>query len=285
MQTVYIGNTLINDVMLGSQRMDDVLEVNQGINKNVRDFALAAGISDTNIINSLDNLVFDLTNNNLLNKFYAIYPLVGGTADSCKWNLISTSSFNLNYTGSFNFTNTGISGSGTTSNTNTSFTPSTNTADWATNNSFGVYVNTNVSGGYDMGAESPFPASPTNADTYLISRYTNNTAIFYNSGSVSVASTDSTGFWFGNVSGSAGTNINLYKNGTSVASKASPTTYTITKPLFFTANNPEGAAVANENSRRQYSFAFIARAFNSSEALTLSNIVNTFQTSLGRNVY
>ena len=26
MQTVYIGNTLVNDVMLGSQRMDDVLQ-------------------------------------------------------------------------------------------------------------------------------------------------------------------------------------------------------------------------------------------------------------------
>jgi hypothetical protein len=282
---IYLGNTLINDVMLGSQRMDDVLEINQGINQNVRNFALAAGIADTTLINSLDNLVFDLANNNLLNKFYAIYPLVGGSSDSCKFNLISTASFTLNYTGSFNFTNTGISGSGTTSNINTSFTPSTNTADWATNNSFGVYVNTNVSGGYDMGAESPFPASPANADTYLISRYTNNTASFANSGSISVASTDSTGFWFGVVSGSTGTNVNLYKNGTSVASKVSPTTYTITKPLFFTANNPEGAATANENSRRQYSFAFIARAFNSSEALTLSNIVNTFQTSLGRNVY
>jgi hypothetical protein len=27
MQTVYIGNTLVNDVMLGSQRMDDVFTV------------------------------------------------------------------------------------------------------------------------------------------------------------------------------------------------------------------------------------------------------------------
>ena len=28
MQTVYLGNTLINDVMLGSQRMDDVISFN-----------------------------------------------------------------------------------------------------------------------------------------------------------------------------------------------------------------------------------------------------------------
>ncbi len=26
MQTVYIGNTLVNDIMLGAQRMDDVLQ-------------------------------------------------------------------------------------------------------------------------------------------------------------------------------------------------------------------------------------------------------------------
>jgi len=285
MQTVYIGNTLVNDVMLGSQRMDDVLEINQGINQNVRNFALAAAINDTDIINSLDNLVSSLSNNNLLNKFYAIYPLVGGNSNSCKYNLISTSSFTLNYTGSFNFTNTGISGSGTTSNINTSFTPSLNSADWATNNSFGVYVNTNVTGGYDMGAESPFPASPANADTYLISRASGDTANFFNSSSISVASTDSRGFWFGCVSGSSGTNMNLYKNGTSVASKASPTTYTITRALYFTANNPESGPNANAQSIKQYSFAFIARAFNSSEASTLANIVNTFQTSLGRNVY
>jgi hypothetical protein len=284
MQTVYIGNTLVNDIFVGSVRMDDALEINQGIDQNVRNFALAAGINDTPIINSLDTFVSELKSNNLWNKFYALYPLVGGTSGSCKWNLITTSSFTLNYTGSFNFTNTGISGSGTTSNINTSFIPNINSADWATNNSFGVYVNTNVSGGYDMGAESPFPASPAGADTYLISRFSGDTAYFHNSSSVTVASTDSRGFWFGGVSGSSGTNMNLYKNGTSVASKASPTTYTITRALYFTANNTESGPAANANSTRQYSLSFIARAFNSTEASTLNNIVQTFQTSLGRNV-
>jgi len=282
MQTVYIGDTLINDIFIGNNRIDDTLEINQGIDQNVRNFALAAQINDTDIINSLDTFVSQLKSNNLWNKFYALYPLVGGTSDSCKWNLITTSSFTLNYTGSFNFTNTGISGSGTTSNTNTSFTPSINTSDWATNNSFGVYVNTNVSGGIDMGAESPFPASPAGADTYLISRYTNNLAYFFNSSSLTVASTDSTGFWFGCISGSSGTNMNLYKNGTSIASKASPTTYTITKALYFTANDADG--LTNERSTRQYSLSFIARAFNNTEASTLNTIVQTFQTSLGRNV-
>ena len=284
MQTVYVGNTLINDVMLGSQRMDDVLEINQGIDQNVRNFALAANINDSTLINSLDTLASQLKSNNLWNKFYALYPLVGGTSDSCKWNLITTSSFTLNYTGSFNFTNTGISGSGTTSNINTSFIPSINSTDWATNNSIGVYVNTNVTGGYDMGAESPFPASPAGADTYLISRFTDNTARFFNSSSLSVASTDSTGFWFGNISGSSGTNMNLYKNGTSVASKASPTTYTITRALYFTANNQESGPSASDNSRRQYSLSFIARAFNSTEASTFYTIVQNFQTSLNRQV-
>jgi len=282
MQTVYIGDTLINDIFIGNNRIDDTLEINQGIDQNVRNFALAAQINDTDIINSLDTFVSQLKSNNLWNKFYALYPLVGGTSDSCKWNLITTSSFTLNYTGSFNFTNTGISGSGTTSNINTTFTPSINSADWATNNSFGVYVNTNVTGGYDMGAESPFPASPAGADTYLISRYTNNLAYFFNSSSLTVASTDAKGFWFGGVSGSSGTNINLYKNGTSVASKASPTTYTITKALYFTANDADG--LTNERSTRQYSLSFIARAFNNTEASTLNTIVQTFQTSLGRNV-
>jgi hypothetical protein len=41
MQTVYIGNTLVNDVMLGAQRMDDVLQAKSAL--NIEYLVVAAG--------------------------------------------------------------------------------------------------------------------------------------------------------------------------------------------------------------------------------------------------
>ena len=66
MQTVYIGNTLVNDIFVGSIRMDDVLEINQGIDQNVRNFALAAGINDTPIINLCINILIVIYNQSLI---------------------------------------------------------------------------------------------------------------------------------------------------------------------------------------------------------------------------
>jgi len=48
MQTVYIGNTLVNDVMLGSQRMDDVFTLFTGNDQNLINFLNATGITNTN---------------------------------------------------------------------------------------------------------------------------------------------------------------------------------------------------------------------------------------------
>lgn len=45
MQTVYFGNTLINDVMLGSQRMDDVLTTNLIAFNSIRNDAFSASLS------------------------------------------------------------------------------------------------------------------------------------------------------------------------------------------------------------------------------------------------
>jgi hypothetical protein len=51
-------------------------------------FISAAGISDTTQVTAIDNLVFNLKQNNLWNKMYAIYPFVGGTSEiNHKYNL------------------------------------------------------------------------------------------------------------------------------------------------------------------------------------------------------
>jgi hypothetical protein len=81
-----------------------------------------------------------------------MYPLVGGTSTTCQYNLINTSSYQLAFSGSWNFNNNGISGSGTNNYAATGFRPLTASFDNLNkNNSFGVYVESNIAGGYDMG--------------------------------------------------------------------------------------------------------------------------------------
>ena len=70
MQTVYIGNTLINDVMLGSQRMEDVISFNY--DNNAINFLSATGLFDQQpVSNAINTLVTDL-------KGYDVYRQIGG---------------------------------------------------------------------------------------------------------------------------------------------------------------------------------------------------------------
>lgn len=86
MQTVYIGNTLVNDVMLGSQRMDDVTR-NTG-NITAEYLVLAGGAAGgSNGGNGAGGLLSgSLTL--LGNTIYQVYvaPRVGGTSDNTKGN-------------------------------------------------------------------------------------------------------------------------------------------------------------------------------------------------------
>ena len=52
-------------------------------------FINVAGIVNTTQKNALNTLVKDLKSTNLWTKFYAIYPVLGGTAYSHKYNLIN----------------------------------------------------------------------------------------------------------------------------------------------------------------------------------------------------
>lgn len=288
MQTIYIGNTLVNDIFLGNQRMDDVFEIFQGSNPIVQNFVKATGISDVTIINSLDTLVTSMQSNNLWDKMYAVYPLVGGTADTTKYNLVNTGSYTLQYTGSINYTTNGISGSGNTTNkgwANTQFylISSSLTSNYTSSNSFGVYVRNDLNTGYDMGVET----AGSGNDMYLISKYIDNKTYYYNgTGGLNASISDSSGFTVGTISGSSGVNQWIYKNGVNIVSSSNSVgMFLSNEPLYFMANNGNfGGTGINEPTSRQFAFMFMGKGLNSTDASNLYTIVQTFQTSLGRQV-
>ena len=81
------------------------------IDTNVSAFIEASGISSAIEKNALVNLVDNLKTNLLWSKFTSFYPLIGGTPDSDRYNLIDPSQFPLVFANSLNYTN-GLRGVG-----------------------------------------------------------------------------------------------------------------------------------------------------------------------------
>lgn len=283
MQTVYIGTTLVNDVMLGSQRMDDVLTRFTGNDPDVTNFVNATGITNTNTINALDTLVATLKFNSIWDKLYAIYPFVGGTQQTNKYNLINTGSYLLAFTGSWAYNDNGISGNGTDTYANTSFIPQSSVSNFVTNGSLGIYTRTNTtSSGYDMGCEDSVGSVRR---VYFISKNTGNKSSFDISVNPlsSTADQNGAGLFLANISGSNTNNQQIFRNGTSIASQTNVLTQTVSVPLFIGANNFRNLG-ANAIVSESFSLASIGKGLTDSEASTYYTIVQNFQTSLNRQV-
>ena len=92
-------------------------------------FITAAGITDTTQQNAIKTLVTDLKTAGVWSKMKAIYPMVGGTATSHKWNLknpIDTNgAYRLLFHGGWTHSSTGALPNGSTAYASTFLNPST----------------------------------------------------------------------------------------------------------------------------------------------------------------
>lgn len=246
-------------------------------------FLNAAGITDATITTAIDTLVIQLKTIGVWTKMKAIYPFVGGTASTHKFNLKNpadtNAAFRLVFSGGWTHSANGIQGNGTNAFANTFYVP--NTECNSQNNSIATYVRNNVNSGqpYDLAASTDFGA---NTNPYaLISRYTNDFAYYangsYNQG---VGSNDSRGFWNGFVDT---TNQRLFRNGIQASSTSIPVNNLPSFSLYLGANNGGGAASLFSN--KQFAFASMGGSkLTTAEATNLYTAVQAFQTTLGRQV-
>jgi hypothetical protein len=107
-----------------------------GIDPDALAFLTAAGISDSGQRSALDNLVKGLKFNGTWSKYTAIYPLLGGTANSHKYNLRDPrdldAAYRVVWIGSVSHGAAGVQGDGNTGYGDTRFT--------GICNSLGAYV-------------------------------------------------------------------------------------------------------------------------------------------------
>ena len=82
--------------------------------------------------------------------------------------------------------------------------------------------------------------------------------------------------------GNDGTNTYLRYNGTSVATGTDSTTRPNAN-IFIGSLNLGGTPYRGANAR--YQFFYVSDSLTSGEASTMETIINTFQTTIGRNLY
>jgi hypothetical protein len=237
-------------------------------------FITAAGITNGTQQSAVNQLVLDLKSYNIWTKMKAIYPIVGGSASTHKWNLKNPldtdAAFRLTFSTGWTHSSNGIAP--TNAFANSFYTPSVNGLLDSAHISFYSRTDTNLNQ-IDIGSQ-------TSSNYYVLQLRVSNLfyALINQSGLSSSANTNSTGFYIGNRQ--ASNNIDLFKNGT----KTDTTTVSGLRPsnaVYIGANNTGSAGTF---STKQCSFASLGDGLTDTEAVNFSTAVATFQTTLGRNV-
>lgn len=240
-------------------------------------FLTAAGITDPTIESAINNLVIDLKAQSLWTKMIAIYPFVGGTSTTHKYNLINPAdtdaAFRLTFSGTPTHNSNGITGNATNAYYNTYINAQ---SDLSQNDVSGfVYARTNTTN-VDFGAfsvDNGFQSSGRNPSNQFTTRCMSTNAGI----STTPTSSDSIGFW--TISRTSSVNYVKSKNKT----HTTITNTSVTGPniaIFGLCFNVSGTATAL-TSRNQALVGF-GEGLTTGEIDNLVDINETFQTTLGR---
>ena len=233
------------------------------------------------------NLVRDLNRSGLWSKMKAVYPFIGGTASSHKWNLIdpqdTDAAFRLTFSGGWTHASTGALPNGTNAYADTFVTPSTHLSQDSTHVSY--YSRQDSSNtGVVIGVERQSP--PNTRSTFI--------------------QPDVSGVTYTNVNGEvlgvvflqfSDTNGAAYYIANRTASNTQSAYRNATKAVTSTTSNSDGlststinlAALVRANTRQFWSdkecaFATIGDGLTDAEATLLYECVDRYQKFLGRAV-
>jgi hypothetical protein len=251
-------------------------------------FITAASITDATQQGAVNQLVLDLKSASIWTKMKAVYPFVGGSASSHKYNLKDPrdldAAFRLTFAGGWTHNANGITGNGSTSYGNTHLVA----ASVLTNNSthLSAYVRNNSGTGFDFGAflgdNKSFRYTIYEANTYSFSdQYDDTTGrVMWN------PQTDGTSVGFWTATRNASNSHKIYRNATVKASNTNSSIKNISDITLEMYIGCQLSGVGNplNYSSRNYSFMSIGDGFSDAEVTALNTIITTYQTTLSRNV-
>lgn len=241
-------------------------------------FLTATGITNPTIGSAICTLVTSMKANGTWAKCQAIYPFVGGTATTHKFNLKNPAdtdaAFRLGFVGGWSHSANGALPNGVNSYADTFYNFNTETT--VNNAFFGAYIRTNnVSGLQVYGLfQNPLLRVFHNLSNGNI-QIASNVVISY-------TPSPSTGFFFSRRTSSSFNQS--YRNGVSVGTTTASTTSLPAFNFYYGATNNNGVVVYY--SAHQIAFAILggSTSMSNTDAVNLYSTIQTFQTTLGRQV-
>ena len=244
-------------------------------------FITATAITDTTQKNAINDLVLGLKADSLWTKMLAVYPFVGGTATTCKFNLknpLNTdAAFRLSFVGGWTFSNNGIQPNGANTYADTFLIPLTH---WTLgSSSISAYSRAN---NVDPIGVS-FGSKGVNFSSALYSAINaTNVSIFHNQQlPITPAPPTTTALNF--ISSRINTTEIIVAYNGSTTNNASNVGNLSPASIYLSARNNNNG-VPDLYSSRQLAFAHIGTGLTQAECTLLYNRIQTFQTTLGRQV-
>lgn len=250
-------------------------------------FFTAASITDTTQKNAVNQLVLDLKSASIWTKMKALYPVVGGVASSHAVNLKTPGTYNLTFQTGWTHASTGMTPNGATY-ANTGLAPGTIGMS-SSSLHLSYYSRTTSVNGTSRVCIGSTSGIDDNSNITILT--------FGNSGTAEVGSIagrlDATeysptttlsnyvGLKFVTVNGNR--NARYYKNGVFIPNQVAQTRNLDQYPLYLSAINRYNT-IADTFNNQQCAFASIGDGLTDAEASSFYTAVQTYQTTLGRQV-
>ena len=259
------------------------------IDPDAQAFITAAAITDPTQQAAINTLVVVLKGYNVWTKMKALYPFVGGTASTHKWNLknpLNTdAAFRILWSGGVTHSSNGVQFGGVNGFGDTRLNALANTT--ISNVSFGLYSRTNNVHTGINGVVDSFSGN-TSGITINIKSGDNNT--YYSSNNYVLDGngnfvTDTRGLFVATKDTSLAFPSALYRNGIGIRS-ATPTFENIPNGNVYLGARNNLAAIPNAQffDNKELAFAFIGNTLTATDNSNFYTAVQAFQTALNRNV-
>jgi len=248
-------------------------------------FLTATGITDPTISSAINTLVVDLKDDNVWNSIMALWPFVGGTATTHKYNLVdpqdTDAAYRLTFGGTWTHDANGATPNGAGGTYANTYLSPTDSPLSATNGFMYYYCPANYAAGQfvDIGSGT---YSPTGEST-LVTRWVDNNAYFiwYNSsgtpGFFSTSNATTTGHLMVN---KVSTGVQGWKNGVKIGTSATNGLTTRDLDLYLAAEN--NGTTSFRNSPRRHATTAVGEGLTDAQGLALYNAISAFNTTLGR---
>jgi hypothetical protein len=241
-------------------------------------FITAAGITDATQKSAVNQLVLDLKSYGIWTlPSIVIYPMVGGTNSSTSYNLINPSLFQISWAGGVTSSSNGVSFNGINSYGNTGYNPSTQGTLNSSHLSYYSRTNSN-------GTEVEIGAMQPGGNYNMLEIRTSGTTYFLinQSSLTTVTDANSQGYYIGNRQ--ASNDIDGWKSGTKLINGTTASNQRPNANLLIGAMFNSSSGLPSNFTTKQCAFASIGSGLTDTQATNFTTAVQTFNTTLGRQV-